>query len=168
MNYRLYSFVAGLYLSDLQKGLQTAHVVSEIASNYVNLGGKPHPAFQKFTHWATTDKTIIILNALNQQGVLDAYAAIQQWERSRVFQEFPFPHALFREDEQSMNGMATACGIVLPENIYDTRFYEDPCGNPDRFEHVKLVDGVETVCDVYIEGTATFDFIKKLKSYRLA
>jgi short subunit fatty acids transporter len=30
MNYRFYSIVAGLYLSDLQKGLQTAHAVSEV------------------------------------------------------------------------------------------------------------------------------------------
>lgn len=32
MNYRLYTFVAHHYLSPLQCGLQTAHVVSEIAS----------------------------------------------------------------------------------------------------------------------------------------
>lgn len=167
MNYRLYSFVAGLYLSDLQKGLQTAHVVSDIYSAFNTLG-EQHPAMNAFNKWAGNDKTIIILNALNQQGVIDAYLAMSTWAHSNVHGKFPYPHAMFREDAQSMNCMATACGIVLPENIYDTRFYEDPFGNADRFEHVKLIDGKETVLEVYLENTPTFEFIKKLKSYRLA
>ena len=69
MNYRLYTFVAGLYLSELQKGLQTAHVVGELFAD-TELLSKQRDAL---LNWAQTDKTIIILNALNHGGVVAAH-----------------------------------------------------------------------------------------------
>lgn len=61
---RLYSFT-NYYLSDLQKGLQTAHLVSEMFTKYVT-GKHKKMLFE----WATNHKTIIILNGGNSNGVI--------------------------------------------------------------------------------------------------
>lgn len=121
-DYRLYAFVANHYLSPLQCGLQTAHVVSEIASNLhremIRAGvGEDHHAFEQ---WAEHDKTIIICGAGNHQGVLDCWAELL---RTGIEPGF-VTGALFREDEQSMNGMATACGVIVPKKYWDVQFFE--------------------------------------------
>lgn len=160
--FRLYTFVAGLYLSDLQKGLQTAHVVSEISRQGGRHGCIPH---DDYSRWADKDKTIIICNALNHKGVLDCWAELQ-----RLNLALCLPAALFREDEESMNGMATACGVIVPEKYWAAQFerHEDT-GLEDRWvygrqdETGKCVE-IKTYTENYPEG----QFIKHIKQYRLA
>lgn len=173
MAYRFYSIVAGLYLSDLQKGLQTAHAVSEVYATlpgvdygYDALEPDDKAAISAYDTWATCDKTIIILTAANHAGVLDAADKIKSALKAG---NINLPHALFREDEQSMNGMATAFGIVVPEMYWNvtavrnTKEDEELTGirisryvsNDDPFESYEF-------------GTPEYDLINTLKSYNLA
>lgn len=162
-NYRLYSFVAGLYLNELQKGLQTAHVVSELSQFKVNTAQRA-----VFDSWASTDKTIIILNALNHGGVVQLESVLSELATS-----LGLPCATFREDEISMNGMATAVGIVVPEKYYNAvPYYERTIvngawmnGEQHGWTYTDL-DASEVF--VYANGTSEANLISTLKAYRLA
>ena len=157
---RLYSFVANLYLSPLQHGLQTAHVVSELHAQHLDGG-----LYTKFDTWARSHKTIIICAAINSAGVLNAHRKLEEFESA-----LQLPCALFCEDEASLNGAATACGIIVPAMYYDAK----------RVETVEYFDFPAyewTTFDINgsIENEKTFDanstesqFITFLKSYRLA
>lgn len=109
MNYRLYSFT-NYYLSSLQKGLQTAHVVGNMARNDHNnvFNRRVKTAFRE---WADKDKTIIILNGGN-------HAAIVEWYEYLIKFVDNYPVAGFQEDSVSLNGAYTATGIILPESVY--------------------------------------------------
>lgn len=117
MNYRLYSFVAHHYLSQLQCGLQTAHVVGELTASCDQRDPK-----DTFFSWAEFDKTIIICGAGNHAGVMDAF---QQFTAFNNLLPEALPLALFEEDIVSMNGMATACGLIVPDYYYDATWDKD-------------------------------------------
>lgn len=153
MALRLYSIVAHHYLSPLQCGLQTAHVVAELSLYKSNTDQA-----QDFNAWAHTDKTIIILGAGNHAGVLDAYDTLQP-----LANQLGIPCAIFREDEQSMNGMATACGLVVEEELWAAQLNTDPVAG-DRWEYIDANFNVT----LYDAGSVKGQFIQKLKSYRLA
>lgn len=161
MNYRLYSFVANNYLSPLQCGLQTAHVVSELSR-------WPGSRQDDIYHdWANDDKTIIICSAGNHKGVLDCFAEIERTAGDAL----GLPYAIFREDDQSMNGMATACGVIVPEKYWGA-IYEDGIDNHlgyERFAYARRNnEGVLIAVDVYPLYTAEGQFIKHIKGYKLA
>lgn len=163
-NYRFYSFVAGLYLSPIQCGIQTAHAVSEMSVRYSNLALK-----DVYKEWAEQDKVLIVCQAVNHAGVVAAYEQLQ------MFEKLGMPIVIFYEDEQSMNGMATAAGIIVPERYYNATYMNgtsvdvlDP-DTPKTPYYVHLYD--ENYRDrrtVYPEGTTEFEFINFLKSFRLA
>lgn len=167
-NYRLYSFVAGLYLNELQKGLQTAHVVGDLAAKVVSATPMSPEAVYAFRTWASTDKTIIILNALNHGGVVELESVL-----SELAEGLGLPCATFREDEVSMNGMATAVGIVVPEKYYNAvPYYERTIvggawvnGEQQGWTYSDL-----DACGVFVYAMDTAEglLISKLKSYRLA
>lgn len=166
MNFRLYTFVANHYLSPLQCGLQTAHVVSELSSCGFSFSSQR----ETYEQWAAKDKTIIICGAGNHQGVLDCHA-----ELMRTGDALGLPVALFREDEQSMNGMATACGVIVPQRYWDVTFedgIENGLGFPS-WVHSQLVyldSGPPTVLAVirYPLTHPEGQFIDHIKRYRLA
>jgi hypothetical protein len=96
-----------MYLSSLQKGLQTAHVVGEIA-----LCSSVRSQEKKvFNQWSEQDKTIIVLNGGNS-------ASLQAFERFLRTSGCEWPWAAFHEDEQSLNGAITAVGVIVPESVY--------------------------------------------------
>lgn len=95
---RLYSF-AHSFLSDLQKGLQTAHLVAELSKTNSQL----------YWEWAQLDKTIIILDGGNTEQILEVY-------RKLCCFNTPHPKAIFREDVKSLNGSVTCCGVIAPYN----------------------------------------------------
>jgi hypothetical protein len=150
MNYRLYSFVANHYLSPLQCGLQTAHVVGDMSVRY------RHDQSEKviYDSWASDHKTIIICGAGNHAGVKAAYEKIYF---TRDLETTSLPSAIFREDEQSMNGMATACGIIVPHVVYDAHY------EAQQDTYIWLGDGKE----IYLskKEIALHEFIK---GYKLA
>ena len=158
---RFYSFVAGLYLSPLQCGLQTAHAVSEMYMDNLHLD-KEHNLFHE---WALHDKTIIILNALNSRGVEDVYRKLM--DLAAPIGRFQI--TLFREDEESLNGAVTAAGIIVPKKYYDVEYLR-----PDeRAKRGSISDVGSYVYDgpdgevLYREGTAEYELVHILKSYRL-
>lgn len=170
-NYRLYTFVAGLYLSDLQKGLQTAHVVSELHTLYRSYTGVDTRETAILDEWAELDKTIIILSADNHAGVLNAFNMFGPMAVTSL----QLPIALFREDEQSMNGMATACGVIVPQTLWDVTYTASqsftgtdgkmPSWRPAFYQHIPT-NGDPAI--IYGEDTIEFSFCKLLKSYRFA
>lgn len=159
-NYRLYAFVANHYLSQLQLGLQTAHVVGNMSIKYNDDSREDHA----YRTWANDDKTIIILGAGNHAGVLAC------WAETIRTNTMALPQSIFFEDEQSMNSMATACGVVVPEKYWGAVFQANAdTGLEDRWIYGEK-DEAGTVIKLYAyplthpEG----QFINLIKSYRLA
>lgn len=177
--YRLYSFVPALYISPLQCGLQTAHAVSQMHADLLEdeewvLATGPAEQRRLFDEWAIAHRTIIICTAMNSQGVEQAYDRLEYFG-----EKLDLPVTIFREDEQSLNGAATAAAVVVPERFFDAKPHTD-------FIHAKwwqrllggenearsggfrytYPDGMTTI--TYEQGTVEAEFVKFLKSYRLA
>lgn len=177
--YRFYSFVAALYISPLQCGLQTAHAVSQMHAD-LNAAAWPNvPPVSRiprvaYDTWAAEDKTIIICNALNSAGVEYAYQQLQYF----VDHGINLPITIFHEDAQSLNGAATAAAVVVPEYFFNAKpaFQKTKAGIVDMilkresepvkngFTHTDNVGNVTA----YPEGSIEAQFIAFLKSYRLA
>lgn len=148
MEYRLYSFVAHHYLSPMQCGLQTAHVVSEMSRDTNGI----------YSDWAENDKTIIICGAGNHAGVMEAFKQLRVHNNVLCYASVSeyLPLALFLEDEQSMNRMATACGIIVPDRYYNAMWNsEQKCYTP-----------ADADADTYTPIEQ--EFVTYLKSFRLA
>lgn len=154
-NYRLYAFVAGGYLSPLQLGLQTAHVVANISVAY-NEWNHELAAYQT---WAAEDKVIIICSAFNSQGVLDCFA-----ELSRSGRALDLPMSIFFEDQESLNGAATACAVVVPQKYWDAKPLKDAANEIWAYEFIDASWVVTTYPLTHPEG----QFIHHIKQYRLA
>jgi len=155
--FRLYAFVAGLYLSELQKGLQTGHVIGDMSLYKHNTSQS-----RDFITWARDDKTIIICTAGNHQGVVDCWAELE-----RINSALCLPAAIFREDEQSMNGMATACGVIVPRKYWDVRFFEQDEMTLAYWEHGYEKDG-QLLQRRYPLTHPEGQFCSHIKQYRLA
>lgn len=97
---RLYTFT-NMYLSDIQKGIQTAHLVHEL------MLGKSDDSMT--VEWATNHKTIIVLNG-GFSSNLDALM--------NVLGQTGYEVAEFTESQEALGGALTVVGVVLPEKIY--------------------------------------------------
>lgn len=109
-NYRFYSFT-NMYLSSLQKGIQTAHAVSEMS-----IKEHSQAANKVYNEWATSDKTIIVLNGGSQKSLDDIFKTI--YDYVSFYCNFSYPFVNFYEDKDSLNGALTCVGIILPEDEY--------------------------------------------------
>ena len=122
IEYRLYTF-SHQYLSPLQKGLQTAHLVEELNLKYNvagnagwrSLQGNVKSAYNILTEWGKFHKTIIILNGFNSANLLKIYN-----ELFEICESLSLPFAKFNEDE-SLNNALTCVGIVVPMTIINKR-----------------------------------------------
>ena len=182
--YRLYSFVPALYISPLQCGLQTAHAVSQMHADLllgedwieveVDADAGPDEQRRLFDEWAAVDKTIIICTALNSQGVEQAYDRLEYFG-----EKLDLPVTIFREDEQSLNGAATAAAVVVPERFFDAkphtdfihaRWWQRLLGGENEarsgFRYTIPDGNGDTI--TYVQGTVEHEFVQFLKSYRLA
>lgn len=124
---RLYSFTNS-YLSPIQKGIQTAHIVSEMSSVASNLSdilsdiGMNADAGDYFD-WAKEHKTIIVLNGGNSKSLREIKARLIDFNTfihkfmPEYFVDFFIED--FHEDGDSLDGALTAVGIILPEYLYD-------------------------------------------------
>lgn len=158
---RLYAFVAGNYLSNLQKGIQTAHCVSELFSVYHNVSEQRNKLVNA--------KTIIVLNAFNHQGVVDTYDKL-----AGLAGKLELPITIFNEDGVSMNNMATCVTIVVPRHLYDVKkkfnsVQYNSIKPPESYEYVYVhEDENGTLLNTYEGGMIEYEFIEILKSYPLA
>jgi hypothetical protein len=101
--------VGNMYLSSIQQGVQAFHCLGKMALE--------HTGNRMFEDWLSVHKTLICLNGGNNKSLTDFYELIRYQKQ--------FPVAKFHEDEQSMAGMLTCVGIVVPEEIYGADL-EDP------------------------------------------
>jgi hypothetical protein len=113
----LYSFVNN-YLSQIQKGIQTAHMVSELHTWYQHRFGE---LACDVMDWGILDKTIIVLNGGNNDSLTTIY--------DRIFTNAAnvgsYPWSAFYEDKESLNGMLTCVGILLPEKFKESEDRQD-------------------------------------------
>jgi len=124
--------VGNMYLSSIQQGIQAAHCVGEMALKI--LGNK------LVSEWLHTHKTLICLNGGNNKSLNDFYDLVRYQSQ--------FPVAKFHEDEESLGGVLTCVGIIVPKEIYEADL-DDPY----------LVDRL---------GSDGFEIARALKSMPLA
>lgn len=118
-DYRLYSFVNALYMKEIQWGIQTAHVIPELYNKYTCYAGAPEVEHQIIGDWAKRDKTIIILNG----GIYEDLRKIRAL-LTELSEDLLLPWAFFEEDLQSLGGILTAVGIIVPSYIYNCVNYK--------------------------------------------
>ena len=113
---RLYTF-GNVYLSSAQQGIQAAHVVAEL---FVKYQVPPYPALPSESpaavlyDWATHHKTMICLNGGNHQGLIETSDKFAE-----LALKLELPYARFFEDEQSLGGILTCYGVVVPTKVYE-------------------------------------------------
>lgn len=154
MSFRFYSYVAGGYLSELQKGLQTAHVIADMSVQDMT-----EDARMMYEVWAAGHKTIIICTVFNSAGVVEQYQKLRYWiEQNKL----DMTASLFCEDIQSLNGAPTACGVVVPSFIYDAvPTYQD---NRLAYYTVTLVGQTRK----YYPSDDLFELIQIIRTPKLA
>lgn len=151
-NMRLYTFI-NFYLSQIQQGIQTAHIVHELFNKF-----KEDSYKQKFLRdWSENHKTIIVLNAGADQQIQ---------ELLDVFATSPFPFTSFEEDE-GLCGARTGCGIVLPDWVYDASRVVQPDSNGEEIYEFTQTTSDGKILTMAIDH-AYYPLISLIKSKRLA
>jgi hypothetical protein len=109
---RLYTFV-NMYLSSIQHGIQTAHVVSELYEKYRSIDVKKYGSLSRdnLYDWGRNHKTIIVLNGGFSDNLDDICHELSNQDL--------YPYAKFVEGKAELRGATTAVGIVLPKSVYD-------------------------------------------------
>lgn len=107
-------FFTNMYLSGLQKGLQSAHAVHDAFVKYED----PtidifHPAYSLLWEWARHHRTMVILDAGYHEEIEDLATFFDTDDN-------PYPWEIVNEAEDALRGAATCVMIVLPEEIYKT------------------------------------------------
>lgn len=146
---RLYTFV-NCYLSSIQQGIQTGHILGEIVNKYqVYSCTRPKQVY----NFLRVHKTFIVCNAGNFYGVMDYVGLFDRIEN-------PFPWSYFKEDQQSLAGLITGVGIILPKEVYAAKLGEDGLY---RYENEE-----ENTSITYNSGSWMEELIRSVKSAPLA
>lgn len=121
--YRFYSFT-NMYLSPMQKGIQTAHAVSEMSAKYLcnseNVEKMFDTEFGTFNTWAEQDKTVIVLNGGYSSNLKYIYHVCKKFSKNLRRTGEGLPFVRFYESDDALDGALTAVGIILPESVYAT------------------------------------------------
>jgi hypothetical protein len=150
---RFYSLV-NYYLSDLQRGLQTAHAVSEMLVDPKNCKAK----LQHYHQWAKDHKTIIILNGGNSKMLQESYDNLSIWCTAAGL-----PITKFHEDEQSLNCALTCVGLVLPEEIYGAKRASN-----DFISHYEFRNADGIWMKNYYPAEPAYQILEILNKFKLA
>lgn len=92
-------------LKAIQQGVQSGHAITEMSISFDTLS----PQHQKYLEWAKNCKTVVYLDGGNSKRLKEIAYAIEM-----VAAEFNLPCARFYEDEDTMEGIMTAVGIIVP------------------------------------------------------
>lgn len=117
--FRLYSFVNGLYMKEIQWGLQTAHATAELFNSVEEnryLFGNTDACYRAVRNWSEHHKTIIILDGGPVGELLNKFALLQ---KVYLQTDFHIPFAYFNEDSYSLNEAITSVVCVVPEQYYN-------------------------------------------------
>ena len=157
-NYRLYTFI-NFYLSQIQQGIQTAHIVHELFMKYRVMSSA---APGRLNEWAANHKTIIVLNGGEGRSIAEMLEVTKPFAA-----KMDLPFADFHEDE-CLGNIRTGFGIVLPEEIFDAK-YEQIDTTPSTTRRYSFVPSVpDGTAHFYYEDTAEYNFLQLLKQKRLA
>lgn len=104
-------FFGNMYLSSIQQGIQSAHVVAEMFTIY-NARHLDGTKVNSLYDWAENHKTMILLNAGYSTTIRELVNFFMNVEN-------PYPWAKFNEGQDALDGALTCAGIVLPEKIYE-------------------------------------------------
>jgi hypothetical protein len=110
---RLYTF-GNYYLSSIQQGIQAAHLTAELFTKYTNELRDVHTPDGVLYEWATNHKTMVCLNGGNNSELAEI--------SDKLFflgKALGLPSTEFREDVDSLGGITTCCGIVVPTYLYE-------------------------------------------------
>lgn len=112
---RLYTFT-NFYLSSIQNGIQPAHLIGELFIKYRpgQVGNDVRDQQDSLYDWAANHKTMICLNG----GNLSSIQAIAD-QLDVIGSALSLPTANFHEDKESLGGIMTCTGIIVPERIYE-------------------------------------------------
>ncbi len=120
-------------MAPLQKGLQTAHTVSNLFVKYERVLFAGKSEYRMLKQWAENYKTIIILNGGNSAELLQIYNELMLLNSSLVF-----PFTKFEEDIESLNGALTCVSLVIPMNYI--KGMESININRPEYELTKLIN----------------------------
>lgn len=141
--YRAY-FFTNMYISDIQRGIQTAHCTSALHMKY--------PVNKLLSIWANVDKTMIVLNGGYSSHLKDL---------CRLFDDqTKYPWAYFKESQAALDGALTCVGIILPDHIYETAKLTDIGKNYVAIDHNEIIYNCDNTIDRWL--------IDNLSNYRLA
>jgi hypothetical protein len=101
-------FFGNMYLSSIQQGIQSAHVVAEMFTKYGETDNVQH---DMLFEWATVHKTMVLLNAGYSEEIFNLVDFFGSENNH-------FPWACFFEGQDALCGALTSIGIILPEEIY--------------------------------------------------
>lgn len=155
---RLYT-LCNAYLSSIQQGIQSAHVTHELFLKYPRPDG---PLYGKADNvlwsWARDHKTMIVLNGGINADLVKlreflTYSSTQLGNTLGFSQGLPW--ATFNEDGDSLGGILTCIGIVVPEIFYSA---EQFAGAGNWY----------TDATTYHRDPVDIEFIRTLKSKGLA
>lgn len=126
-------FFTNFYLSQIQHGIQSCHVMHEMFRKYNDdrtLFNKEH---QQLLHdWADNHKTIIVKNG----GDTETMHNIKE-----LCEKMYLPWAYF--NEPSLDNALTCIGVIVPEEYYDknisNRLCKSWCRSPIQNDFVYLV-----------------------------
>jgi hypothetical protein len=125
-NYRLYTFV-NFYLSSIQQGIQSAHIVSNLFVKYSRdtLENDYDVANDALWHWAEHDKTMIVLNGGTAFDIRQNY--IEVTALASKCDVFAIPFTFFQEDHNALgiyeHGVVTGFGMVVPQEMWGATEY---------------------------------------------
>jgi hypothetical protein len=118
---RFYTFV-NFYLSSIQQGVQSFHVLGVMVNKYKEGNDQPnYDEGARFREWALDYETLIVLNGGANEDINTKYFTLNRLNESL---SFPMPYEAFFEDKKSLGGIMTACGCILPEEIYNAKDYK--------------------------------------------
>lgn len=137
---RAYTFT-NFMLNSVAQGIQPGHCLVDIVRHYQ----QHHPASiacERAEDWADNHKTMICLNGGNHAGI--KYV----WERlNEIGSILQLPYGNFHEDEDTLGGLMTCCGIIVPEEIYAVaalRWFENDTKGMDKEGNAIVIDDVLT------------------------
>lgn len=157
MELRFYCFV-NYYLSSIQQGIQTGHAAVQLLRNYQCLSGERTPNVKLVESWADYHKTFVTLNGGNNTMIKAS---------TDIIADSGYPFVTFFEDEQSLGGIQTCVGVVLPETIFKCKKVDgDNLCAYDYFRYT-AEDGSHTNT-FPSDGNGKFELIKLVTSAGLA
>ena len=120
---RLYTF-CNFYLSSIQQGIQTSHIVSELFVTCREHESQTYDSMHKMLwDWAQNHKTVIVCNGGTSKDIVEAYNMLMDGN-------ITYPMAYFNEEPGAIDTYGTAVtgfGIILPEKVYGAEV--DPEGD---------------------------------------